>query len=189
MLDNQTVDRANNSALQTAAAAFVVLFAFVHLLDAFQRKEICEKGYFATLTVFTLLLTAYVAVVRSPPAVVAAVLSANVIVCALYYGVVNQSYVGGTSFLLHGGCALLLATFIWGGQLDCRANPLSAAFICAFLLATNAFFQIKHEKASKQVLYPSCDNFGNPLWRIIAIPLVGGCVAACIAWTARKMPL
>jgi len=175
----------NQKVLATVASCFVVLFSFVHLLDAAQRKDICEKGYFATLTVFTLLLTTYATVVCSPPALVAAVLAANVVVCALYYGVVNQSYVGGTSFLLHGGCALVLAACVWSGRMDCGARPWMAAAVCGVLLLSNALLQIRHESLSNQRLYPSCDKFENPLWRTLVIPTVGACVAGFIAWSAR----
>jgi hypothetical protein len=170
--------------VRLVAASFVVIFSFVHLLDAIQRKEICEKGYFATLTVFTLLLTAYVTVARSPPALVAAVLAINVVVCALYYGVVNQSYVGGTSFLLHGGCALVLVALVWCGCLDCKAHPAIAAVVCVALLGFNALLQITHERRSSQSLYPSCDKFENPLWRTVVIPGVGGALAAFFALVA-----
>ena len=183
-MSNAIQMRGNATVLKSVAASFVVLFALVHLLDAGQRREICEKGYFATLTVFTLLLTAYVTVVCSPPALVAAVLAVNVVVCALNYGVVNQSFVGGTSFLLHGGCALILAGCVWSGSLDCGARPWMAAAICGVLLLSNALLQIRHEKVNNSRLYPSCDKFENPLWRTVVIPAVGGCVAGFIASAA-----
>ena len=178
------MERCGASPLQASATAFVVLFTGAHLLDAAQRKEACEQGYFATLTVWTLLLTAYVTVIASPPCLVAATLAANVVVCSLYYGIVNQKTVGGTSFLLHGGCALILAAFVWGGRLDCGARPLAAASMAALLLGANAFIQYRHEKNSKTLLYPSCDKFGHPLWKAAAVPLMGACVAACIAWAS-----
>jgi len=180
------MERCGASPLQIAATAFVVLFTGAHLLDAAQRKEVCEQGYFATLTVWTLLLTTYVTVIASPPCLVAATLAANVVVCSLYYGIVNHKTVGGTSFLLHGGCALILAAFVWGGRLDCGARPLAAASMAVLLLGANAFIQYRHEKNSKIPLYPSCDKFGHPLWKAAAVPLMGACVAACIAWASTK---
>jgi hypothetical protein len=116
------------------------------------------------------------------------ILAMNVIVCALYYGIVNQTYVGGTSFLLQGGCALILAMFVWGGRLSCEAHVWTAAAVAASLLAANAVLQLQHERSRKNLLYPSCEKFSSPIWRLLVMPAAGGCLAACLAWTAARAP-
>ena len=169
------------SSLCAAASAFVVLFATVHLLDAKQRREVCDQGYFATLTIYTLLLTAYALAFPAPPAFVSATLGVNIVVCAVYYAVVNQSYVSGTSFLLHGGCTLLLAACIWSGAPACGGHPTVAFALGAALLVGSALLQLWHEQRRQKLLYPSCRNFDNPLWRLLALPIIGGAAAALVA--------
>jgi len=172
---------APKSPLCTAASAFVALFAVAHLLDARRRREVCDQGYFATLTVYTLLLTAYALVAPSPPAFAAAVLGTNVLVCAVYYGVVNQGAVSGTSFLLHGGCALVLAACVATGSVPCGGRPEVAFVACAALLVGSSVLQLWEEGRRRRALYPSCSHFGSPLWRLLVLPLLGGVAAAAIA--------
>lgn len=173
------------SALCSAASAFVLLFTVTHLLDAQHRREVCEQGYFATLTIYTLLLTVYALTLPSPPVFVSAVLGANVIVCAVYYAVINQSQVGGTSFLLHGGCALVLAACVWSQTVPCGGSPLGAFVLGALLLACSSLLQLWDEGRRQKKLYPSCSNFHHPLWRLLVLPILGGSAAALIASAAR----
>jgi len=187
-MSNAVAFHDGNDALKTIAMSFVVLFSIVHVVDSARKKELCDNGYFATLTVFTLLLTAYATAVRCPPALVAAILAINVVVCAIYYGVMNQSYVGGVSFLLHGGCAMILAVCVWSGHLIYNTDPLTAAAACAVLLIASSLFQLRHEQIKTRPLYPSCKNFENPLWRTVIIPITGAVIAACIARAARMTP-
>ena len=171
--------------LCAAASAFVLLFAVTHLLDAKHRREVCDQGYFATLTIYTLLLTAYALVLPSPPVFVSAVLGINVVVCAVYYAVVNQSRVSGTSFLLHGGCALVLAACVSSEMPACGGRPAAAFALSATLLACSSLLQLWDERRRQKLLYPTCQNFGNPLWRLLVLPVLGGAAAALIARAAR----
>jgi hypothetical protein len=145
------------------------------------QKELRSNGYFSTLTMWTLLLTAYVLAFPSPAGVVAAASAANIVVCALYYSIVNQKLVSGTSFLLHGGCALALLLVVCRGSLDCKARPLTAALVTGTFLGANAAMQVWHEQQHQKVLYPTCKNFENPLWRLVAVPAIGAAVAASLA--------
>jgi hypothetical protein len=174
------------SCLCAAASAFVLLFAATHLMDATHRREVCEEGYFATLTIYTLLLTAYALALPTPPIFVSAVLGVNVVVCAVYYAVVNQSHVSGTSFLLHGGCALVLAACVWSDTLACGGHPAAAFALSATLLLGSSVLQLWDEGRRQKQLYPSCRNFGNPLWRLLVLPIIGGAAAALIARAARS---
>lgn len=161
-----------------AAAGFVVLFALAHVVASAQDETLCSKGYFSTLTVWTLLFTAFVAACPCPPAVVAAALGVNALVCALYYGMVNQQVISGTSFMLHGGCSLVLLALVAVGALDCAAQPMAAAAVAASFLVANALMQCWKEKQTKQLLYPSCERFGHPAWRLVLVPLIGAAAAA-----------
>jgi len=169
-------------AVQRAAGGFVAVFAAGHLLDSALRPEVCDEGYFVTLTVWTLAFTAYAAVVPCcPPALVAAALGTNVLVCALYYAVVNQGVVNGASFLLHGGCSLVLAWLVSSGAVSSSGSPAAAGLLAGVFLTLNALAQLWHERRSKKQLYPTCGKFGHPAWRALLLPLLGAGLAAVVA--------
>lgn len=165
--------------------AFVLVFTASHLVHASQKEELCNEGYFATLTVWTLIATAYVLVARGPPAVAAAVLAVNVLVCALYYGMVNQKSVSGTSFLLHGGCALVLLAVVGSGATASGVPPArssaAAAIVALVFLSANSLLQMWHERQLETPLYPSVGSFQHPAWRLLVIPGAGALLAAAIA--------
>ncbi|NCW89606.1 MAG: hypothetical protein EBV73_03485 [Rhodocyclales bacterium] len=167
--------------VSVASSVFLLLFTFCHLLGAAGRKDVKDRGYFSTLTVFTLLLTCLVVVAPSPPSLVAAALSINVLVVAVYYGLVNTSFVKGTSFLLHGGTALLLLFLVASRRLSAGGSPRVAALLAALLLCLNGGLQLAHERRSLALLYPSCADFRHPLWRLAFLPALGALAAAWIA--------
>lgn len=164
-----------------ASSVFLLLFVFTHVLHAASKKEAREKGYFATLTIFTLLLTCFSVVAPVPPAVVAATLSLNVLVVAIYYGIVNTSFVKGTSFLLHGGTALLLTFLVASRRVSARGSPWVAAVVAWLLLALNGAMQLAQERGSAELLYPSCADFKHPVWRVGFLPVLGALAAAWIS--------
>jgi hypothetical protein len=172
--------------VSVAASVFLLLFTFCHLLGAAGQPEAKDRGYFSTLTVFTLLLTCFVAVAPSPPALVAATLSINVLVVAVYYGLVNVSFVKGTSLLLHGGTALLLLFLVASGRLSAAGAPWAAALLAALLLCLNGGLQLSHESRRRTLLYPSCADFSHPLWRLAFLPALGALAAAWIASAASS---
>ena len=168
--------------LRALATLFVLLFAAAHLFHAAKSDELCNGGYFATLTIWTLVATAYALVAGGPPALLAAALAVNALVCALYYGVVNQGAVTGTSFLLHGGCALVLAALVACGALRAEGSPAAAAAAALGFLLANALLQCWHEGRVQAPLYPSAGRrFQHPLWRLAVLPLVGAAAAAGLA--------
>ena len=163
------------------AAVFVLIFTFCHLMSASNKKEAIDRGYFATLTVFTLLLTCFVIVTPAPPCLTAAVVSINLLVTAIYYSLINVSFVKPTSYLLHGGVATILFLLIFSGRISCSGSPMASGLIAGILLAMNAVLQLRYEKRTKQLLYPSCANFTHPIWRLVFLPMVGAFAAAWIA--------
>lgn len=173
--------RATRDLVSVAAAAFVLLFTFCHLMGASSSQEARKKGYFATLTIFTLLLTCFVLVAGAPPAMVAAVSSLNVMVVAIYYSLINTSYVKGTSFLLHGGVACILLFSLATDRLSARGAWLSSGLLAGGLLVLNACLQLSHEQRKGVQIYPGCASFAHPVWRLAFLPIVGALVAAWIS--------
>jgi len=161
---------------------FVVLFAASHVLDSMRRLRRGDS-YFVSLTFWTLLLS--VAALCSPAPMVTAAVAVNVLVCALYYAVVNRGHVTGQQFLLHGGVAIALLLLLARGslpQMACR--PCAAGVLALGFLLANALVQLWHERRCGQKVYPEA-KFESPLWRLLLVPLLGGALAACMAKSGR----
>ena len=166
----------------TGLKGFVVLFAASHVLDAARRRQRGDS-YFVSLTFWTLLLS--VAALCAPAPVVTAAVAVNVLVCALYYAVVNRGHVTGQQFLLHGGVTIALLLLLARGSLEANAGePWLAGALALGFLAVNALVQLWHERRCGQKVYPEA-RFESPLWRSLLVPLLGGALAACMARSAR----
>src|ERR1700675_2509019 len=101
-----------SSSCAVALRCFVVIFTLAHVLTSFKENRE-PVSYYVSTSLWVLGLTAVVCCFPVVPgALVTATLAANLVVCALYYTVVNQGQVSGLAFLLHGGVALALLTLV-----------------------------------------------------------------------------
>jgi hypothetical protein len=164
-----------------ALTAFVLLFATSHAATSLKQRPATD-AYFVSLSFWTLLFTALVLAVRLPASVGAAALAANVVVCALYYTVINQGAATGQQLLLHGGCAAVLLAFAAAGEFPVGGGSgWKAGLVAAAFLLANAGAQWWHERRQAgDLVYPE-SSFESPLWRLAAVPLVGAGVAAALA--------
>jgi hypothetical protein len=169
----------SSTVARKALTAFVLLFAASHVATSLKQRS-TQDAYFVSLTFWTLLLTAAALAVRLPASVGACAIAANVLICALYYTVINQGAVSGQQLLLHGGCAAVLVAFAAAGEVPVAAPAWKAGAVALAFLLANAGAQLWHERRARGLVYPE-SQFVSPLWRLALVPLAGAGVAAALA--------
>lgn len=157
----------------------LLVFVAAHLFTAVKERE--GSCYYATLSFWTLLLTAAVVALPLGGALGAAALAANAVVCGLYYEVVNRDAVTGRQVVVHGGAASVLVALAAGGAVACGAPALSAALAALLFFVLNACVQLWEERRTGgRPVYPK-SPFKHPAWRLALVPAVGAALAAGIA--------